>query len=1416
MGFSGCGVLVDSWLGPLRCSGLLDERSHLRGTLLAVSIEVGESPGPADAARRRWRLNRAGIVNVYQYEDEVLHFAGGRLLLRGVNGSGKSTAMNMLLPFLLTTREGRIDAAGEQSGILKSWMLNGRDDPQPVGYLWIEFERCGEFLVCGCGIRADRRADRVRTWWFATSKRPDIDLSLVSGNAALSAEALRAVLDGDEVFTHERRSDYRRAIEQRLFGGASIEQHIGLLNKVRSPRVGDRIDLYLRDYLVEALPGLSEQALADAAQPLDNLEEHRRNLAELDKTREAVHALLGVYRSYCVSDLHRRVTDGQNTLESRRSRTEDAERQRLAACRARSETERLTAEASELNGRTEVLRSEIEALEKSPAYRDGQQLEDLRKLVRGLSKRRDEADRRQLDRAQRSGNETGQLTRARQKGLDDAKTLNEVLARTSELARTCGLDRRIPSEVTLRERPMPGVEATEPEALDSEPLDAAVMAAQAALLRRRDDVEALDAALGAVESAERQLQSSESSLESANRAKEKASARLAEKNRGHENARSDWAQRTRLWATEALTLARQAGLDMPTTASAADRTGTTDPQSGAGSATDRGGGSGSDWHQRLLSDLNQHSELLLAEANDLVEHWHQTSAVAEQALRNHQEDEKQAQETVDELNSRNEPDPPRLDWQQQSDHCLADLIDFAPHLDDAQRGGLEAALEASGLLSARPASSLLELANGELVALRTHRATQPLSAHLTVSVPERLVGAPSEAVVAELLDSISLDLEADATAAVTFDGEFRIGSLRGRHRKQKATHIGVSARRDALETARAEAERVLQKAHDAVARGTAERSDCELSRKAALRQRSILPGTRAVDEAAAAVAVAAENLDDAFSELDAANEAMTESERVHNRASNALDREATTRSLPRTRGGADAISQELSELQSRLNDCRYELKALARSLKVWSDSAGRLRTAIQDHLDAQTALAKSDAEHRRELAKLATIEDSIGAQYKDLVADLERCRVELDELGEARQQIDRDREEALMRQVQTEAESQQAQQSEERAEQRCDDCRLSLVDALAARGYLAAICDGALPPALNHSAGAQGLKEMLDALGPLLGTEQGEVGADAVRQSLLGRRDSLGAGWDAEARQPDSEKPLIVEVTGPLGRAPLADQVSAVSQNYQQVAGLLNRKQNEALRQLLQGLVASEIATRIKNARHLIEKTNQRLGKTTTAHGIGVELRWRRSGELDPDTARMVDLLAKEPDLRSDDDESELRRVLSDRLDEARAEQPDWPYREIIAKTLDYKQWHEMDVMLTRDGKKSKLGRRTPLSEGEKKLVTYLPLFAAVAASYDTLTDQKAPRQAPEAGIARFVLLDDAFAKVSEDNHAALFGLLVDFDLDFIATSERLWGTHETVPELAVTEVIRHAEYGTILLEHYHWDGITLLRPTAE
>ena len=75
-----------------------------------------------------------------------------------------------------------ITAASGQSKVLKAWMLDTRDaaQTQPVGYLWIEFARAGEVLTLGCGIRANRNASYVDTWWFVTPQR----LAASDANAA--------------------------------------------------------------------------------------------------------------------------------------------------------------------------------------------------------------------------------------------------------------------------------------------------------------------------------------------------------------------------------------------------------------------------------------------------------------------------------------------------------------------------------------------------------------------------------------------------------------------------------------------------------------------------------------------------------------------------------------------------------------------------------------------------------------------------------------------------------------------------------------------------------------------------------------------------------------------------------------------------------------------------------------------------------------------------------------------------------------------------------------------------------------------------------------------------------------------------------------------------------------------------------
>ena len=1358
---------------------------------------VDRSERPVGAGRDRWRLHRAGIVNVYQYEDEVLHFGGGRLLLRGVNGSGKSTAMNMLLPFLLTTRQARIDAAGAQRGILKSWMLNGRDDAQPVGYLWIEFERAGRFLVCGCGIKANRQSDTVRTWWFVTEKRPGIDLRLVErGGVPLSATRLRAILEPDEVFGERRRKDYRRVIEQRLFGGASLSQHIRLIDRVRTPRVGDRIDVDLPAYLVAALPQLSEQALVEAASPLDDLEEHRRNVAELEKTSGAIRGLLDVYRSYCRTELRRRATTGRDHLDALRRCARQEKATHRAAEEAASEVERLDVVIGGLEDDTRRLRSEIAALEESRVYRSGQELDALRDLVNHLAEQHESSLGRVAGCRQRVETEAQQLRQAQSRSRADLDQLNESLAKAFEWSDRTGVGRRPLGPADVPESELAGIAASQPTGeFHTADLTRRIAATDGAILRRQADIDYVESARDDFDTAERRLARAESERNAAESAARRAAERLDERTRRLAAVRREWAGSTRLWALEVRSLVSEAGVEAPTLiAWTVDRLDEDPP---------------------LPSDHEDEHARLLSEMDKLAEHRQAAVAEIDQRRSVQRAAVEEAQALVAELMGRTRLDPPRLGWQIAGEYCLADLLDFAPNLDDDGQAGIEAALESSGLLSARLIdNTTAELATGDLVAIVAGGVPSPVSDYLTVQVPDRLVGKVDEGLVAKLLDSISWDIRTDAANVIAPDGSFRVGSLRGRHSKRRAEFIGPTARRAALDRARIEATERLTQARSVVAGSEAELAEHRSTLGKVSQHRSILPTTGGIIRAEAEAEAAYVNSANAEAEKAEVIERLAEADRASAGAWDALRRVATTLSLPTDPKGLDTVRDELRELRSVLERCRSHLDVVKRSVSHWRSAARRWGAATDDLHAERAALGDVETRLERERVRLATIEKSIGRDYAVVVSERDGRKKDLEEV-EARLPTTRGkRDQAVDLRAESQAAASIATTKRAGAERRCDEMRLSLSGVLAIPGLLDSLGDPVAPagPIVARSAGSDGLREMLLAVERVLPDGPAEpTSADGVRQSLMRRRDTLGAGWDAEARRPDPTLPLLIEVTGPLGKAPLADSVRVVSQQHQQLSSLLDRKQSDALRGLLQGMIAREIAEKIHGAGRLVELMNKRLRPVTTAHQVGVRLRWRRSPELDQTTARMVDLLSKRPDLRTEEEEIELRRALSERLDEARVLEPDVPYRHLIADTLDYKKWHDMSVMVRRSGsRETKLGRRTPLSEGEKKLVTYLPLFAAVAASYDALAEQHSTPEGSPPGIARFILLDDAFAKVSEDNHAALFGLLVELDLDLVATSERLWGTHPEVPELAITEVVRDATLGVILLDHYRWQGGSL------
>ncbi|MGH3432161.1 MAG: TIGR02680 family protein, partial [Thermocrispum sp.] len=230
-----------------------------------------------EPATSRWQPLRAGLVDLFYYDNEEFFFRDGRLLLRGNNGTGKSKVLALTLPFLLDGDLGahRVEPDADPKKRMEWNLLLGGEHPYPerLGYTWLEFGRLDadgtrHFRTLGCGLKAVSGRGIVRHWFFLTPRRPGVDLHLVDATGtALTRERLIDTL-GDNRAVYDRARDYRRAVDENLFGFG--EQRYGalvdLLVQLRQPQLSKRpSERALSAALTEALPPLDQAVLADVA-----------------------------------------------------------------------------------------------------------------------------------------------------------------------------------------------------------------------------------------------------------------------------------------------------------------------------------------------------------------------------------------------------------------------------------------------------------------------------------------------------------------------------------------------------------------------------------------------------------------------------------------------------------------------------------------------------------------------------------------------------------------------------------------------------------------------------------------------------------------------------------------------------------------------------------------------------------------------------------------------------------------------------------------------------------------------------------------------------------------------------------------------------------------------------------------------
>ena len=1332
-------------------------------------------------------------MNLWQYDEQELRFHDGRLILRGENGSGKSKALEVLLPFLLDAdlSPHRLDPFQGQGRSMRWNLLEGGRHENRVGYVWLEFGRrraasegSGEvFVTLGCGLRASRRTAGVDAWYFLSEQRVGEELVLLTPDRQpLTLKQLRLVL-GEVGTVYRSASEYRDEVDKHLYdlGADRFAALRHLLLQLRRPQLSEKLDPdKLSDLLTTSLPPIEEDLISELAELFERLAHHEKELARLRSAAAAVEAFLGIYRDYS-RGVGRGRADAVRRNESRYQAKSIAVRATEdEATSLHDELTKLERRQEELGAARDVIRGEVRALEQSEAMKAAQALAAREDHTRTLEEQaaRDERDAAGLAIEAEAQDRDHQA--AREEELRRRDHLADPERRAGEGASGTGLDAVHESVVQKL-----GEDAVLLEDVARGSVRAAVRERREAAAELRTLAVEHEGVRQRFRRAEERRREADEQVRAAHERDGDARSAAQQESERLGEVLSEWVGSCRELELDDGELERLNEALLPVVA-----------------RQTRGGG----LHAVLGGLVTRRRDLLVADRTALAVRItgveEERVAVVESRRRVAESRELGPEASrFRETERRERPGSP-----------FYLLCDFADGVGESDRAGLEAALEAAGLLDAwvQPDGRLLDAETFDTV-LVPHPL---LGASRTLGdwlVPDRESTGVAMGVVEKLLASIAVGQIGSAVAAVIdVDGSYRLGPLVGRWTKPTAEHLGAAARE-------AGRRRRLSELDARLADLGAQASELETEDRFLVERLERLaseaagaPQVAELERLRHAAAAAAADLVRRRGELTEAETAVAAARRQRDEARQQLEARAGELRLMAWLADLDGFGERLRDYEVRFEDL-LRVTVVARHAALAATRAQERADTTRRRCDEATSrAARSRSEARSARAEVTAHQATVGVEVREVVerhAAAVHRREELDTAIETlRAAVMETREQrAVVAERQRHQKSELAELAERRRE------AANRLQRLVELGFLdLVLAAGEAPQEAAAEVPDEGSWSLRQALGVArtIARQTTEVDvsrevADRRSNRLMTRYRELEGeiGGDFQSRLDQEDELLVFRVTQHQRDHDGPELAGALRREIGEREGELAEDERELMRRILLGDVGDHLRGRLRQAHELVRRMNRLLAACPTASGMTLRLSWRPDEESASEVRRALELLLRDPELLTDDDRKELEGFFQARVDQTRREQALVPWREHLLAALDYRLWHRFQIERRMPGESSwgHLSRKSHAasSGGEKAVALHLPLFAAAAAHYESAR--------PEA--PRLILLDEAFAGIDSGMRGRCMALLVEFDLDFMMTSYDEWGCYEELPGVATYQLIRDPLAGGVEAIRFVWNG---------
>lgn len=1332
----------------------------------ALFDEQALRPPAGDPSRfgRRWRLVGAGLSNIWLYGDLELPATSGRLLLRGPNGTGKTTALEALWPYLLDLNAARLAAGKARPTTLRLLMSTGATKKRRYGYAWISLASPDTEEIHSYGVRlqySEGASPPVKVIPFTVPGRPLHELALHGpGRAPLMAEQFTEAVEaaGGHIFDSD--TAYVTELAARMWQCSAVDAALlaSRLRDVRNPTLlGEVSPAGAATALRASLPGVSDDVIVATAEALEGSAATREAFARDNADAQALGEFADLWSGH-VTDVANNVhTDAVETAGEQQRLRQELQRLHAARDGAVRRRDQLSAKQNGLKEEQQELAGHIEALKDSEPFKQAGVLAQLSETV----KAQEATAAAQVGSLIDSAHAVAATTR------DVRGSLASLLSDVEDLDNATGqIDPARPPAISCLQydvRPAAVLAVADVTAdpgptlvLKAEPqqlLDVADIWADAAAKRRRraDSAQLMvgqhKPVQAALTDAEKADQLSSAAVERAERSAEharredtiarKASSDLLD-------AIIDWSRRDdvmQLYRDEHM---HGDGVQL-VTAEEVEQLRPADPA-------------------QVLSTAETWTEATSAYTSRIAAQLRQDADTASQQERELREQAAAHRHEAAELRSGRVLPLPRPDWADEPDDSTAfgAAIDWRDNVSEQDRNRVELALATAGVLSATLREGGMVTARWSLTDKRSE-CSDNLSSVLTVDQTH-----PHAAAAERVLRRIALRATASRTAVadgdtqalvIGRDGTFAVGvavaapaGTRAGEDAPVASYIGAAQRRAAA----------LRQAdeHDRLAVDLDEQADTRreaarnlLSRRAAIEAAgAAFPSRQALRTAESNRASSARMADDDRTTADErGREALTAHDK-HRRLTRQWTDDVLALDLPADVGQLTSIAQKGQQDARELESAATRLRTrAARDLKSIVDRAADVARR-RDQLPEQLARARSaHATATKTASKLATLEADSGADVAATLRELEGAESRAGEVAD------------LL--ITGAAAVQEA--AEEAARY---DGRIETTETAAAAAQPKADLARA---ALRRLLAAPGVADVLLNSEPV----QEDDLLDQIGQALSGRkttaRRTMLAGYDdVRARLAGTWALDNAELVGDLQTYALTHrdaqytppQAARRAEHLAlQAQQALASAEEQALRDFIIGRLPVAISTAWTHLHSWVNEVNKKMRSATASSGVGVQVRVSLSDDMSPAARRVYELCCKTSlALRTDADNAELGAALQSLMDAADGE----TMTERITAAVDVRDWVDVHYEVTRPGaeKAERWGQRTGLSGGERRLVVLAPMLAAIAAAYDRFT--------PTA--LRLAALDEVPAEVDEQGREGLARYLAALDLDVICTSY-LW-----------------------------------------